>query len=171
MINYSIWCFCSFFCFLHFSVLDNKCHKQKWHMLFLAHMKLVVVCAHAITHINWRRLNSMVKSKADAKTKKSRTEGDFHYSRNINCCKWYKNKTVLLLATNAHGMSVVSNIMRQTKASATKTPASCPKGLFTYYVSTSDANIRFFINPTSPPTPPLPPPPSSHVKKEKKYSL
>ena len=113
-------------------------------MLFLAHIKLVVhvlVCAHAITHIKRRRLSCMVKSKADAKIEKSRN--DFHYSRNIICCKWYKRKPALLLPTNAHGMSVVSNIMRQTKASATKTTVSCPKGLFTYYVSTF---FRFFTS-------------------------
>ena len=53
-------------------------------------------------------------------------ESDFHYCKNIMCCKWYSNNLVLLLATNVHGVSGVSNIMRQTKCSANKT-CFCPK--------------------------------------------
>ena len=49
----------------------------------------------------------------------------FHYSKSIIFSKWYGNKPVLLLATNADGVSGVSNVMRGTKASATKTPVSC----------------------------------------------
>ena len=45
---------------------------------------------------------------------------------NIICCKWYYNKSVLLLATNVDGMYEVSNVMTQTKGSATKTSVSCP---------------------------------------------
>ena len=56
----------------------------------------------------------------------SRGEIDFHYFKNIICCKWYHNKPVLILATNVDGMSWVSNIMRRTKGSATKTRVSCP---------------------------------------------
>ena len=49
----------SFHC-LHSSVPGNKYHKQKQHMSFFIHIKLVVhvlVCAYAIRHIKWRRLN------------------------------------------------------------------------------------------------------------------
>ena len=56
----------------------------------------------------------------------SRGESDLYYSNNINCCKWYDNKSVLLLVTNLDGMSGVSNIMRQTKCSPTKAPVSYP---------------------------------------------
>ena len=31
-------------------------------------------------------------------------ESDFHYSKNIICCKWYDSKSVLLLVTNVDGM-------------------------------------------------------------------
>ena len=66
----------------------------------------------------------MPKLKEDKKM--SRGERDFHYSKSIICCKWYDNKPVLLVATNADGMSGVSNVMKRTKGSATKTLVSCP---------------------------------------------
>ena len=56
----------------------------------------------------------------------SRGGGDFYYSNNIICCKWYDKKPVLLLATNLDGMSGVSNKMRQTRGSPTNAPVSCP---------------------------------------------
>ena len=59
MINYLIWCFWSFYHFLHSNVPANKCHKQKWCMLLFTSIKLVVsvlVCAHVITCIKWRIL-------------------------------------------------------------------------------------------------------------------
>ena len=46
---------------LFFSVPDNKCHNQNWCVLFFTHINLVarvLACAHAITHIKWRRLLS-----------------------------------------------------------------------------------------------------------------
>ena len=55
-----------------------------------------------------------------------RGESDLHYSKNIICCKWYDNNPVLLLGTNVDGISGVCNVIRRKKASATKTPASCP---------------------------------------------
>ena len=51
---------CSFFHFLHSNVSDNKCHKQKWCMLFFTCIKLaihVLVCARAFRDIKWRRLH------------------------------------------------------------------------------------------------------------------
>ena len=48
------------FQFVCLNVPDNKFHKQKWHVLFFACIKLVVcvlVCACAIACIKWRRLN------------------------------------------------------------------------------------------------------------------
>ena len=51
-----------FLFFLEFfssTVLDNNCHKEKWCVLFFAHIKLVayvLVCSHAIVCIKWRRL-------------------------------------------------------------------------------------------------------------------
>ena len=53
-------------------------------------------------------------------------ESDFLYSKNIIFRKWYNIKPVLLLKSNVNGMRGVSNIMRQKKGSATKTPVSCP---------------------------------------------
>ena len=55
----SIWCFRSFFLFLHCNVPDNKCCKQKWGVLFFTCIKLVthvLACACAITRIKWKRL-------------------------------------------------------------------------------------------------------------------
>ena len=40
--------FLSFFHFLHPNVPDNKCHKQKWHVLFFTHIKLWWVCWHVL---------------------------------------------------------------------------------------------------------------------------
>ena len=42
MINYSVWCFWSFFHFLNSNVPDKMCHKQKWHVLFFSRIKLGV---------------------------------------------------------------------------------------------------------------------------------
>ena len=58
MVHCRIWCLCTFINFLRFSV-PRKCHKQRWHVLFFTHMKLVVhvlACAPATTCIKWRRL-------------------------------------------------------------------------------------------------------------------
>ena len=69
---------------------------------------------------NWKQMSEL---KEDKKT--FRGESEFHYSKNIICCKWCNNKPPLLLATNIDGMSGLSNRMRKTKGSATKTPVSC----------------------------------------------
>ena len=56
VINYSIWCFWSFFCFLHSNIPDNKCYKQKWHVLFFKHIKLlasVLACVRVVARIKW----------------------------------------------------------------------------------------------------------------------
>ena len=53
--------FLSFFHFLHSYVPDNKCHKQKWHVIFFTCIKLVasvLACARAIASIKWIRLDS-----------------------------------------------------------------------------------------------------------------
>ena len=71
----------------------------------------------------WSIRKEMLKLKEDKKM--SRGESDFYYSKNVICCKWYDGKPVLHLTKNADGMSGVSNIMRLTKSSATKTPVSC----------------------------------------------
>ena len=49
-----------FFHFLCSNVPDNKCHKQKQHVLFFTCFKLVacvLVCTRAIAHIKWKRLH------------------------------------------------------------------------------------------------------------------
>ena len=71
----------------------------------------------------------MSKLKED---KISSSENDFHYSKNIICCKWYNNKPVLFLKSNVNGMSGISNIMRRTKGSATITLVSCPNVIKLY---------------------------------------
>ena len=46
-----------FFHFLYSNVRDNKCHKQKWRMLFSTRIKPVahvLACPRAIAHIKWR---------------------------------------------------------------------------------------------------------------------
>ena len=56
--------FHSFFHSLCYIVLDNKCHKHKWHALVFTHIKLVVcvlLCMHVITCIKWRNLGVIVK--------------------------------------------------------------------------------------------------------------
>ena len=73
----------------------------------------------------------MVKWKANVEIKEnkkkiSRGESDFHYFKNIICCKWYKNKPVLRLLTNVDDISGISNVIRRSKVSVTKTPVSCP---------------------------------------------
>ena len=57
--------------------------------------------------------------------KMSRNEGDFHYSKNIICCKWWNNTPVLLLGVNVDVMIGTSNVMMN-KVSATKAPVFCP---------------------------------------------
>ena len=52
-------------------------------------------------------------------------EIDSHCFKNIICYKWYDNKPVIFLARNVNDMNVVSNLTRQTKSWATKTPVSC----------------------------------------------
>ena len=52
-------------------------------------------------------------------------ESDFRHSKNMAYCKWYNNKSVLLLITNVDSMSGVSNLMGGTKRSASKTPVFC----------------------------------------------
>ena len=57
--NYSIWCFWSLLNLFHSNVPANKCHRQKWCVLFFTRIKLVacvLACVHAITRIKWRRL-------------------------------------------------------------------------------------------------------------------
>ena len=41
-INHWIWCFCSLFYFLNFTVPDNNCDKQKWYVLFFTCFNIVV---------------------------------------------------------------------------------------------------------------------------------
>ena len=65
----------------------------------------------------------MLEMKEDKKI--SWSETDFQYSKNIIWCKWYDNKSVLLLATSVDGMSGTYNVMRRTKGSTTKIPVSC----------------------------------------------
>ena len=57
MINNSIRCFWSFIFFI--PVSQNKCHKQKWRVLFFMRNKLVarvLACFRAISSIKWKRL-------------------------------------------------------------------------------------------------------------------
>ena len=57
--NDQVFSFSSFFCFLCSNVPDNKCHKQKWRVLFFTRFKLVVrvlACMSVIARIKWRRL-------------------------------------------------------------------------------------------------------------------
>ena len=48
--------FVFYFAFFHFSVPNNKCHRQKWHVLLFTHIKLAV-CLPDIAHIKRRRLD------------------------------------------------------------------------------------------------------------------
>ena len=54
--NHSVWCFWSFFHFIF--VPDNKCHKQKWCVLFFfTRIKLVV---RVMARIKWNRLHLLL---------------------------------------------------------------------------------------------------------------
>ena len=68
----------------------------------------------------------MVEPKTYAKTSKwhqnSKKRFGFSVLKNVICCKWFGNKSALLLARNIEGMYGTSNVMRQNKSSATKTP-------------------------------------------------
>ena len=101
------------------------------HVIFSTHQASVacagmLTCACKTVSIKWRGLNSMVKWNLKEDQKVSRSESNFHYSKNIICCKWYNSKPNLLLTTNAYGMCVVSNMMKRMKSSEIKTPVSCP---------------------------------------------
>ena len=66
VINHWFWCFCSLFYFLHSTVPDNKCDKQKWYVLSFTCIKTVVhvlKCTRAVSHIKWRRLPLSHKGK------------------------------------------------------------------------------------------------------------
>ena len=52
-----------------------------------------------------------------------------------------EKRHVILPATDIDGMSVVSNEMRQTKGSATKTPVSCPNIIKLYNNGMGGVNI------------------------------
>ena len=57
--------FLFFLSFPLFHCPNNKCHKPKWCVLFLTHIKLVahmLVCAHAIARIKWRILKDVLKN-------------------------------------------------------------------------------------------------------------
>ena len=74
MINCSIWCFWSFYHFLCSHAPANKCHKQKWCVLFFALIKLgarVLTCVCAMAYIKWRRLLKKKKKKRKNKWLKS----------------------------------------------------------------------------------------------------
>ena len=55
MTNHSIWSLWSFFRFLYSNIADSKSHKQKWHVLFFTHIKLVA-CVLVCVRIKLRRL-------------------------------------------------------------------------------------------------------------------
>ena len=71
----------------------------------------------------------------------SQGESDFHYSKNIICCKWFNNKPVLLQTTNVDGISGISNVMRKRKGPASKTSASCPNIIKLYNKGVSGVHI------------------------------
>ena len=75
---------------------------------------------------------SQIESISQNWEKISRSEFQWRYSKSIICCKWYDNKPALLLATNFHGMSGLSNIMRWAKGWWTKAPVSCPNLIMLY---------------------------------------
>ena len=81
----------------------------------------------------------MSKLKDDKKI--LRGDSDFQFSKNVICCKWFDNKPVLLLATNTQGMDGLSNLMRQTKGSATKTPVACPSIIKMYNASMGGVDV------------------------------
>ena len=70
-----------------------------------------------------------------------RRDLDFHFSKNVICCKWFDNKPVLLLGRNIEGMDGTSNVMRRTKSSATKIPMSCPNVIKMYNSSMGDVDV------------------------------
>ena len=81
----------------------------------------------------------MPKLKDDKKM--VRGDSDFQFPKNVICCKWFDNKPVLLLATNIEGIDGTSNVMRQTKGSAAKTPVLCPNIIKMYNASMGGVDV------------------------------
>ena len=81
----------------------------------------------------------MLKLKDDEKM--VREDSHFHFLKNAVCCKWFDNEHVLLLATNIVGMDGTPNMMRRTKASASKTPLLCPNIIKLYNSSVSGVDV------------------------------
>ena len=50
---------------------------------------------------------------------------DFKYSDNVLCCKWYDNKSAMLLASNIEGIDKCSTVERFMKGSSLKTSITC----------------------------------------------
>ena len=70
-----------------------------------------------------------------------RREWDFQFSKNVICSKWFGKKPVLLLATNIEEMDRTSNVMKQSKGSATKASVSCPNKIKMYNASISGVYV------------------------------
>ena len=51
---------------------------------------------------------------------------DFKDSDIVLCCKWYDNKSALLLGSNIEGMDKCSTVQRRMKGSSSKTSITCP---------------------------------------------
>ena len=66
---------------------------------------------------------------------------DFHFTENIICCKWFNYKPALLLATNIEKIDGTSNVMRETKSSATKTPVPCPNVIKMYNANIGGVDV------------------------------
>ena len=94
--NHLIWCFGSFFHFPNSNVPDNKCHKQKRHMLFFRCIKVVTIvlaCVYAIACLKWRRLGITVILFLDCSVKNKMTK----CPKNLTKCPilgplWFKCK-------------------------------------------------------------------------------
>lgn len=60
---------------------------------------------------------------------------------NILCCKWYDNKSVLLLASNIERMDMCSTIQRRMKGFSSKNPINCPSVVKIYNQGIGGVNL------------------------------
>ena len=81
----------------------------------------------------------MPKLKDDKKM--VRGDLDFHFTKNIICCKWFDHKPALLVATNIEKIDGTSNVMRQIESSATKAPVPCPNVIKMYNGNTGGVDV------------------------------
>lgn len=71
-----------------------------------------------------RNKKPIVQIKIDKKMKRSVV--GFKYSVKVLCCKWFNDKSVLILASNIEVMDTCTTVSGSMKSSSWKTLITCP---------------------------------------------